>query len=331
MNNIAELPSAATSLAPRTLAEAMEFSKLVSQSGIVPKDYQGKPSNVLVAVQWGMELGLAPMQAMQNIAVINGRPSIWGDAMLAICQGHPEFEGMDEEVTEEGAKCTVKRRNRSPITQEFTKHDALTAGLLNKQGPWKQYPKRMMQMRARAFALRDAFADALKGIQMAEEVQDIPKERDMGDAQVVNSVDDLLGEKEQPKSEVTASPSKSDIDGCVKAFASIDVTTPMICAYASLQRVEDMSAEDLQKLRNAYVAITKNGKPLSDFFKVEKPEEDIDDAVMTVTEEQLVALINDADSIDSLDDIQALLDGLDNDEAKERVASMIGVRRSEFD
>lgn len=167
------------SLAPRNLQEAMEFSKLMSQSAIVPKDYQGKPANVLVAVQWGMELGLAPMQAMQNIAVINGRPSIWGDAMLAICQAHPQFQGIDEQVDDTRATCTVKRNGRT-VTQTFTMEDAKRAGLAGKQGPWSQYPKRMMQMRARSFALRDAFADALKGIQSAEEVQDIPTERDMG-------------------------------------------------------------------------------------------------------------------------------------------------------
>ena len=167
------------SLAPRNLQEAMEFSKLMSQSAIVPKDYQGKPANVLVAVQWGMELGLAPMQAMQNIAVINGRPSIWGDAMLAICQAHPQFQGIDEQVDDTRATCTVKRNGRT-VTQTFTMEDAKRAGLAGKQGPWSQYPKRMLQMRARSFALRDAFADALKGIQSAEEVQDMPTERDMG-------------------------------------------------------------------------------------------------------------------------------------------------------
>ena len=48
----------------------------------------------------------------------------------------------------------------------------LKAGLWAKSGPWTQYPKRMMQMRARGFALRDKFADALGGLITVEEAQD---------------------------------------------------------------------------------------------------------------------------------------------------------------
>ena len=51
---------------------------------------------------------------------------------------------------------------------------------MGKQGPWTQHPKRMRQMRARAFALRDVFPDVLCGMPVAEELQDMPKEREPG-------------------------------------------------------------------------------------------------------------------------------------------------------
>ena len=59
----------------------------------MPREFQAKPNNILVAVQWGFEIGLAPMQALQNIAVINGRPSLWGDSLLALVKGHKAFAG----------------------------------------------------------------------------------------------------------------------------------------------------------------------------------------------------------------------------------------------
>ncbi len=190
-----EMPAVGnTCLEPRNMAEAIEFAKWISESGLVPKDYQNKPANVLVAMQWGNELGLKVMQAIQAIAVINGRPSIWGDAMLAICQAHPQFVSINETQTSTEAKCTVERRQGGKVSttvQTFSMEDAKRAGLAGKQGSWTTYPKRMLQMRARAFALRDSFADALRGMQSAEEVQDIPVERDMGMATVV--------EKDQPK------------------------------------------------------------------------------------------------------------------------------------
>ena len=175
------------SLAPKDLDEAMRFADMLAGSSIVPKDYIGKPGNCLVAIQWGMELGLQPMQAMQSIAVINGRPSLWGDAMLALVKAHPAFEWIKEECDGNVATCTIKRRGELEVVQSFSLEEAKRAGLTGKQGPWTQYPKRMLQMRARGFALRDAFPDALRGVVSAEEARDTPTERDMGAAEVVSS------------------------------------------------------------------------------------------------------------------------------------------------
>ena len=175
------------SLAPKDLDEAMRFADMLASSSIVPKDYIGKPGNCLVAIQWGMELGLQPMQAMQSIAVINGRPSLWGDAMLALVKAHPAFEWIKEECDGSVATCTIKRRGEPEVMQSFSMEEAKRAGLTGKQGPWTQYPKRMLQMRARGFALRDAFPDALRGVVSAEEARDTPTEKDMGAADVVSS------------------------------------------------------------------------------------------------------------------------------------------------
>jgi hypothetical protein len=164
------------SLSPRNLAEAMEFAKIIAQSDMVPKDYVNKPGNVLVAVQTGAELGLKPMQSLQGISVINGRPSIWGDAMRALVISHPEFEDLHEDKQDTQCTVTLKRRGRSAVVTTFTMEDAKKAGLAGKSGPWQTAPKRMLQMRAFAFAARDLFADALKGIKSTEELRDYPAE-----------------------------------------------------------------------------------------------------------------------------------------------------------
>lgn len=171
-------------LSPQSLEEALKFADYLAESSIVPKDFQQKPGNILVAIQWGMELGLKPMQAMQNIAVINGRPSLWGDAVLALVLGSPVcedvveyYEGAGDDFT---AVCIAKRKGRADKECRFSVRDAKAAGLIGKQGPWTQYRDRMLKMRARAFALRDQFADLLKGIPVAEEIQDYPaQEKDI--------------------------------------------------------------------------------------------------------------------------------------------------------
>jgi hypothetical protein len=156
---------------------------------MVPKDFKGKPGNCMIAMQWGADLGIPGIQALQNIAVINGRPSIWGDAAKAIVIGRPDcedikeyFEGNGDNLT---AVCEVKRKGKSVVISKFSIADAKAAGLIGKQGPWTQYRNRMLQMRARGFALRDAFPDALRGLSIAEESQDIVVEKDIQTGEVI--------------------------------------------------------------------------------------------------------------------------------------------------
>lgn len=162
-------------LNPSTLAEALECASYISKSSFCPKDYRDKPGDILICLQMGQELEVPPMQALQGIAVINGRPAVWGDLLLALCRRSSEFEYI-EEFLDEGtmtAVCKVKRKNEPVTVRSFSKADAEKARLWSKEGPWTNYPKRMLQMRARAIACRDTFTDVLKGMQSAEEIMDI--------------------------------------------------------------------------------------------------------------------------------------------------------------
>jgi hypothetical protein len=168
--------------APTTLTEAIQFSEMLASSSMVPRAYQGKPNDVLVCLQWGYEMGMAPMQALQNIAVINGKPSMYGDSLMALVQASPMCENIEEYFENEGtpnpvAVCVAKRKGRTPVVFKFSVEEAKRALLWGKAGPWTAYPKRMMQMRARGFALRDAFADVLTGLITAEEAHDYPAEQ----------------------------------------------------------------------------------------------------------------------------------------------------------
>jgi hypothetical protein len=157
-----------------TFEQLMKFAEMASKSDLVPKDFKGNPGNILIAWEMGAEIGLSRMQALQSIAVINGRPSVWGDAIPALAQGHPDYEWHREYYDEEkqAAVCTVKRKGAPEHTYQFSMSDVVAGGYDKKPGPWQTERKRMMQMRARR-AFRDQFADALKGVYIAEEAQDI--------------------------------------------------------------------------------------------------------------------------------------------------------------
>ena len=170
---------ASTGLALQSFDDAFRFAKMVAASEFAPKDFRNKPESCLLAIQHGSEVGLSPMQSLQSIAVINGRPTIWGDAALALVQSSPVCEYVREYTEGEGdnltAVCEAKRRGYpQPTVSRFSMADAKRAGLAGKSGPWTQYPARMLTLRARGFALRNAFADALRGLITAEEAQDYP-------------------------------------------------------------------------------------------------------------------------------------------------------------
>jgi hypothetical protein len=166
-------------LALATFDDAWRFWQMVAKTDFAPKDFKGKPEACMLAGQHGAELGLGPMQSLQCIAVVNGRPTVWGDAALALVQSSTVCEYVAEKVEGDGeqmiATCTAKRRGYPEATTvRFSVADAKKAGLWGKTGPWTQYPRRMLQLRARGFALRDAFPDVLKGLVTAEEAQDYP-------------------------------------------------------------------------------------------------------------------------------------------------------------
>lgn len=164
--------------APKSTAEAMELAKTLASSQLIPKAFQQRPGDVFVAMMWSHSLGIPIVQGLQGIAVINGKPSLYGDALLAVCMGSGQMADIEETVTGNAdnltATCKVTRRGKpTPVVSTFSMADARAAGLLGKPGPWKQYTSRMLKMRARAFALRDAFPDVLSGIASAEEMQDV--------------------------------------------------------------------------------------------------------------------------------------------------------------
>ena len=173
----------ALTLSPQTFQELQTFVGLISSTNMIPQSFVDKKTgtinkgDILIAMMMGVEVGLNPIQSLQNVAVIKGRPSIWGDAMLGLCQKHPDFISIDESFNDSTmtATCTVKRRGGKPHSQTFSEEDAKNAKLLpaaNDYTPWKRYPKRMISMRARGFALRNQFADALLGLISSEEARD---------------------------------------------------------------------------------------------------------------------------------------------------------------
>lgn len=184
----------------KTLEEMWRFAQIALDSKWVPSDMTTVP-DAFMAIQYGAELGLSPMVSLKQIAIINGRPSVWGDVMLALCH----YSGLfDEEAFEEWysgtcpnddftAHCRVKRKGAAkPRESSFSVADAKRAKLWAKK-TYQEYPQRMLLYRARAFTLRDAFTDVLQGLYSKEE---------MGVTQAMDALD-LTGNVRPPMTDET--------------------------------------------------------------------------------------------------------------------------------
>ncbi len=177
------------SIVPRNYDEACKMAFNFCVAGIIPKGLQGAndeetAGRVTTAIMLGLEVGLKPVAAISNIMVVNGRPSIWGDGAAALIQasGKVEYfkEWMSGDVAQDNwtAHTEIKKKGQvEPYKGSFSFAQAKKAKLTGKPGPWLTYPDRMLQMRARSFAMRDGFSEVLKGMAIVEEVQDMPVEK----------------------------------------------------------------------------------------------------------------------------------------------------------
>ncbi len=256
-----------TALIPRTIEQFRELSVILANSGLVPKDYQGKPDDCFVAMMYGAELGIPPLQAMQDIAVINGKPGIYGDILLAILYSSPLFDDASFDESWEGeypndnfkAICTMGRRlpdgTVKTITREFSVADAKLAKLWGKAGPWTNYPRRQIQWKPRWWTARDLFTDLLRGARSAEDLIEIETEYEVIESEPAGEtrsktvaekmadkatsldeekVDKATGEVTEPEPEA---PSDEDLNGQKITPAVLDslTTCGTECGFNSAQ------------------------------------------------------------------------------------------------
>lgn len=166
-------PVTSASLMPQQFGQKLQMAKVLCNSGLMPQGLN-TPEKIAVSLQWGHELGLTPMVAVNNIAVVNGRPTLSTDIMAALARKSPEYAGLKWICQDaKRAEVVVMRKGAGYVEEYrgiFTIEEAANAGLVNKDN-WKKYPSRMLAKRALAFAIKDAFPDLLAGIYQVEEVE----------------------------------------------------------------------------------------------------------------------------------------------------------------
>jgi hypothetical protein len=241
---------------PTSMEDAYRLATAVCKAGVAPKGMD-TPEKCLIAILRGLEVGLSPMQAIDKIAIVGNRPTIWGDGALGLVRASGLCEYVRETVDGQGearvATCEVKRRGEpDPIVRRFGVGDAKKAGLWGKSGPWQQYADRMLSMRARAFALRDGFADVLGGLYLREEFFGAETRREPAPAQQLRRLPPRSAQIASPQPQPEPQPAEED-EIVLTAKATAECGTEKLREYLDTLDAAEWDrlrphAEDLQNI-----------------------------------------------------------------------------------
>lgn len=334
---LGQLDEPGFNLAPTDFDGAYRIATAFSKSTLVPKVYQGKPEDILVAWQYGGELGFGKMQSLQSIAVINGKPTLPGETLLALAYSSGELEDFEEvwDSQKKEATCTVKRKGRKPIKHSFSWADAERIKTwehggqvtLASKDTYKNYPNRMCAMRARGFALKDAFADKIKGMKTKEEAEEIHDEdQQRGPAmpreKVVVREDDVITDYPVPGE---SGPSESKLLNQLGEDQQREESEKAARKAESLSDLGPTAAQADEVLGKHHYAEAET--------KQEKPTEAKKQTAKAVTQESLIAELN-AATVETWAEVKASvikrLSQLPNNKEQVDVMKVSNRRNAEF-
>jgi hypothetical protein len=263
-------------MVPDSYERAKEIAEGLAKSKMVPQHYQNNPTDIVIAMSYGAQLGLSPVIALNGIAVINGAPSIWGNTFWGLVLSAPEVVDVKEEWNEEKKEWTVtiwRRDIKHPFVGQFGLNDASKAGLLSdpkKSFTWGKYPKDMARYKARSRAGRAAISDRLCGLGMYEDM------RDSVDVSIVETPE------EKPFEESKVKQLKADLQPSEGEQAQSPQTG--IGAPESRPEAQEENSPEPQPPNSPSVTDEKKRKTRSDKGKSRKTEESKNNPVLQAIE-----------------------------------------------
>lgn len=146
-----------------SMDQLLKFCRMIAPTSFVPKPLRGDPPAVLACIMTGREMQLGPMESLQHVFIVDGRPTLSAQVMRAMIQraGH-EFaitEQTDDSCTVAGLRAGSRGDGDIHLVT-WTLEDAQRAGLAGKSN-WKTYPRAMLLARATSELARALFADVL--------------------------------------------------------------------------------------------------------------------------------------------------------------------------
>ena len=153
------------------------MAKQLAKSNLVPKEYQNNIANCIVAIDLAQRLGASPFLVMQNLDVIQGRPSWSSKALIGMinASGRYDFELQFDEKEKDGkpfsCQCWTEKKGRKVTGPVIDMNMAQAEGWLNKNGSkWKTMPQVMLRYRAASFFSRMNCPEIAMGLYTTDEI-----------------------------------------------------------------------------------------------------------------------------------------------------------------
>jgi hypothetical protein len=233
-------------ITPRDLNETKSLAKDLSASALMPQALRRKPEDIMAIVMTGAELGLAPMQAIRGINIINGRVSLSADLMGALVKRQSdvcEFLQLVESTSTRATYKTKRKGNPEATTMTFTIEDAQAAGLTGNM-TYKKHPAAMLRARCLSAICRAEYQDLCMGL-YDESTEELPEEeKDVTPQQAhVQQLKTQL--REIVDAEIVPT---MTLDGRIEGAASVEELTSLI------PEIGQQSEEEKTRLRPLYAA-----------------------------------------------------------------------------
>ena len=164
------------------IEKLMDTSKMLAESTVIPIQYQKRPENVFIALDLASRMGVSPMIVMQNLFIIQGKPSFSGQAIASMIRANPEFKSVELMYVGEEDKDTYGAYVQavSRVSGKLVKGGVVTIATAKKEGwyqksgsKWQTMPTIMLAYRAYAWFGRVYCPEVMMGLQSTDEIYDV--------------------------------------------------------------------------------------------------------------------------------------------------------------
>ena len=287
MSNVATLRAGGhiSGIAPQSFEDVQRLAMMALKSGLFKgdkkDDNESKLAKASMCIMMGMDVGIPPMQALQGMAVINGKIVIYGDLLTAIlwangCKIKQDIKGDGDARV---ATATVVRPDGTRITRTFSVIEAKKARLwddrttVKKQwdGKWEEKPNdaawfrfsdRMMGWRALGFAIKDGASDFTRGIEIREDIENdrmvdiTPKADSIPGIPSIPQIPDIASEPTIDQSPMTPTGYLAELEDALSVAKGNDEALGDVWAE-HLTQLPDLDAATAQEAAKLYRAATQ--------------------------------------------------------------------------